>query len=824
MKYKTYFPYAIAVLIFFIISFLFVAKPVAEGKKVIMADITKYKGQSKELNDYKEKTGETALWTNSMFGGMPSYLIKTPPASKFNSFIHKILNLNHFRPVSFIFLLMVGFFIALLCFDVNPWISILGALAYGLSSYFFALIPAGHMSKVLALGYMPGLIGGARLAFRGKPLAGGAIFALFFALQMLVNHLQMTYYTFIILLIYGLSELIFAIKEKRIKPFLTSAAALIFFGLIAIGSNLRTLWTTYEYGEYSIRGKSELTTDAGNKTSGLDKDYATQWSYGIGESFTLLIPNFRGGASVYELSTDSETYKLLSQIQGKAQAKKTITQMPMYWGDQPFTQSTTYVGAVICLLFVLGMYVLKGRTKWWIFASTVVSLILAWGHNVPNITNFLLDHLPGYNKFRAVSSTLVIAQLTMPLMGILALAKMLKGEIMKEKLQKSLFYSVGITGGLALFFALFGKGMFSFEAASDQQYLAQGATQIVDAWQADRAMLLRKDSFRSLLFVLFAGGLLYLYLLKKVKLNYVIAGMGLLILVDMWPVDKRYLNNDDFQTKKEHKTPFTASAADQFILQDPYQHYRVLNLAVSTFQDASTSYFHKSIGGYHGAKWRRYQELYEQSMFQESQGIIGSLQTQNPHVIDATIEKAHTLNMLNTKYIIYNPNARPLVNTAANGNAWFVNNYQVVANADEEMAAIKTTNTKEIALVDERFEEFVEGKTLIPDSLARIELIEYRPDYLKYSCNANSEQLALFSEIYYPKGWIAKVDGKEVDHFRANYLLRALMVPAGEHTIEFSFEPRSYALGGKVAMASSWILFLTLVAAIALPYVKKPKE
>jgi hypothetical protein len=525
-----------------------------------------------------------------------------------------------------------------------------------------------------------------------------------------------------------------------------------------------------------------------------------------------------------ELSTDSETFQLLSQMQGKAQAKKTIKQMPMYWGDVIFTAGPVYVGAIICLLFVLGLFILDKKVKWWLLITTIVSLIFAWGKHIPGITNFLFEYLPGYNKFRAVSSALVIAQFTMPLMAILTLTKIFNGIKDVNKLKKSLYYSFGITAGLALIFALFGKGMFGFEALSDEHYIKQGATQIVDAWQTDRAMLLRKDAFRSFLFISLAAGLLYFYIIKKLKFQYAIAALGLLILVDMWPVNKRFFNNEDFVSKREDRVPFAETPADKYILSDNDPHYRVLNLSVSPFQDASTSYFHKSIGGYHGAKWRRYQELYEHNMFHESQGIIAALQSQDPQKIELAFKKANALNMFNTKYIIYNPKAQPLRNLTAYGHAWFVNDYRMVENADEEIASLREIEADKTALVDKRFADIVENKVIQKDSLAVIQLDEYKPNYLKYSYSSTSEQLALFPEVYYPKGWIATIDGEEVQQFRANYILRAMFVPAGEHTIEFSFEPQSYALGGKISAASSWILFISILGAVLLPLWKERQK
>jgi hypothetical protein len=806
-------PIAIAIALFLILSIAYMS-PALSGKNISQHDVEQFKGMSKELVDYRESTGKEAIWTNSMFGGMPGYLISVTYPNNLLVFFQRVITLNNWRPFSFIFLYLLGFYAALLAFKVNKYLAIVGAIAYAFSSYLIIIIVAGHASKAMALGYLPAIIGGVHLAFRGKYLHGAVLLALALGLQLKVSHLQITYYTLIIILIYGVFELIQAVKDKQLVPFSKALGMLIIGVILAVASNITNLITTAEYGKYSMRGKSDLTSEAENKTSGLDKDYATDWSYGKAESFTLLIPNFMGGASGGELPQDSETFAFLSKVQGKANAKKSIKQMPTYWGGVSYTAGPVYVGAIICFLFILGLFIVDKKLRWWILTATIVSLILAWGKNVPDITNFLLDHLPGYNKFRAVSMTLVIAGFTIPLLAILAFDSLLKKNIDKKKALSALKYSFGITAGLILFFILFAKNLFSFEALSDQQYLAQGYNEFVDALQSDRAMLLRQDAFRSLIFITLAAGIVLFLIKEKLKSVHAIALLGILVLVDMWAVDKRYLNESNFVSNKKYDTPFTPSKADQLILQDNDPDYRVLNIAVSTFNDASTSYFHKSIGGYHGAKMRRYQELIEHNISPEIQKTISALQSGDFNQVDHALASDHVLNMLNTKYIIFNPEAQPLVNNSRLGNAWFVSDYKMAENADEEIAELGKLNTKTSAVIDKQFSEFVLNKQFIPDSLATITLDEYQPNNLKYSTNANSDQLAIFSEIYYPKGWEVSIDGKPAEHFRANYVLRAMVIPAGEHLVEFSFKPKSYYLGEKISLASSLIFILLLIGVV----------
>jgi hypothetical protein len=811
---------AIVIFIFLSVAYMY---PALEGKNIQQSDVIQHRGMSKELVDFRKETGKEGLWTNSMYGGMPGYFVSTRFLGNKLSYIHKLFILNDWRPVCFIFLYLLGFYVTLLAFGVNRWLSIAGAIAYGFSSYLFIIIEVGHISKVLALGYMPAIIGGIHLAFRGKYLWGSLMMAIALGLQIYVVHIQITYYTLIIILIFGLFELIYAIKEKALANFGKSILVLLIGVTLAIGSNIASLWTTHEYGKYSIRGPSELSySNEENKTSGLDKDYATQWSYGISETFTLLIPNFMGGASGGELPENSETYKLLSRIQGKANARKAIKQMPTYWGDVIFTSGPVYAGAIVCFLFVLGLFIVDPKYRWWLLTVTIVSFILAWGRNVPNITNFLLDHLPAYNKFRAVSMTLVIAGFSIPLMAILAFDKVISKKVDRKHLEKALLYSGVIVAGILLFLIAFAGSLFSFEALSDENYLAKGYNDLVDAFQSDRLMLLRKDAFRSLVFVLLTILLIYLLLKEKLKKEHAILALGFLFLFDLWPIDKRYLNKDNFVRKKDYENPIVASKADEIILsyQDPDLDYRVLNLTVNPLLDATTSYFHKSVGGYHGAKMRRFQEIYERHIVPEIQEFSGKLNSGN-HSMAFT--ETGVLNMFNTKYIIHNREAPPIVNRNSLGNAWFVSSYQIVENADEEIVQVGEINTSTSAVIDKRFKHLLDGKTINFDSTGLISLVEYKPNYLKYKTKAKSEQLAIFSEIHYPKGWNATINGEPAEHLRANYVLRGMIIPAGEHTIEFSFRPKSYYVGEKISLISSLLLLLVLLGSIAL-YFKKQIE
>jgi hypothetical protein len=802
--------HATIIFLFFLISLAYFVPDVLEGKKLSQHDILQFKGMSKEIVDYRTQYGEEPLWTNSMFGGMPAYLISTQYKNNALRFVHRILLLFNFRPVCFIFLYLTGAYIALLLFGLNPWLSFAGAIAYAFSSYFLIIIQAGHVSKVLALGYMPPIIAGVYAAFRGKAILGSMVAGIFLGLQIIVNHLQITYYTFLIVLVFIIIELINSIKNKTFQSFIKPLPWLFLFAVLAIGANFSTLWTTYEYGKYSIRGKSELTSNKENATSGLDRDYATQYSYGIDETLTLLIPDFKGGSSGGALKTSSHTYDYIKRNYGATEAKKFITAVPLYYGKQIQTSGPVYVGAVIIFLFILGLFLIKGPVKWWLLAVSIISIVLSWGRYFPLVTNFMLDYFPGYNKFRTVSMTLIMAEFAMPMLGMLALKEIITNNIPRKEFLRALKYTLYILGGVIVLIILI-SGSFDMTGPADEQYRAQGLDKIFDVIQQDRLKLLRTDALRSLILIGLTAVIVYMSYIRKLQFKTIVILLSVLVLADLWPVNKRYLNSSDFVSKKEDKTPFTPSTADLIILKDKDPDYRVLNTSLSVFQDASTSYFHKSLGGYHGAKMRRYQELFDHCILDEINRLYGTLQKQpSTYSVDSVMATLSCINMLNTRYIIYNADAPPLVNKNEPGNAWFVGKIKNVANADEEIAAVGNFNPTEEAVVDSRFEKEIEGFKQRADSSARISLTEYRPNYLKYNSSSSTEQIAIFSEIYYDKGWQAYIDEKPVSHFRADYILRALRVPAGNHTIEFKFHPKSYFTGEKVSLASSILLILLI--------------
>jgi hypothetical protein len=788
---KNLYPHILVVVIFMVLSYIYFS-PLLENKEIQQSDKSNYLGAAKEINDFRDKTGEEALWSNSMFGGMPAYLTSTLYPTNLIKYVDKGL---HFlkRPASQLFILLFGGYVLFLIFGANPYLSFIGAIAFAFTSYNFVIIAAGHNSKVYAIAYMAPLIGGIYLAYKKNVLLGSAIMAMALSLQLVYNHLQITYYTLIIVIVFGIVELFYSIKEKSYNKFIKTSAILLVAAFIAVGTNFSLIWTTYEYGKFSIRGKSELTHNQENKTSGLDKDYATQWSYGIDETMTLLIPNFKGGASGGEVGKNSASYEFFKSVQGERYASQVIKQLPLYWGTQPFTSGPVYVGAIIVFLFVMGLFVLDRKLKWWLVSATVLSIILAWGHNFSLVTNFFLDHVPGYNKFRTVSMTLVIAQFAIPLMAILTLKKIIDGSLQKQEIINALKKSLYIIGGICLFFALLPGIFFDFKALSDQTYIQQGAQAFVDALSDDRKMLLRTDAIRSLIFILLSAGILFAYLKNKVKINVALISLAILVLFDLWMVDKRYMNNDSFVSKQEAREPFRMTTADKMILQDKDPNFRVLNVSVNTFNDASTAYFHKSIGGYHGAKMRRYQELIDFHIMKNNMDV---------------------LNMLNTKYfIVPGENRQPMaqINPGALGNAWFVETYRIVADADAEIEALSDFDPAKEAIIDQRYENYIAGKNFTVNSASEIRLIQYKPNHLLYSVNCATEQLAVFSEIYYPKGWKAFIDGNAVPHFSVNYVLRAMVIPQGQHQVEFKFEPESYFKGNKVSLVSSIILLLAFV-------------
>jgi len=793
ISFKLILPHLVAVVIFLTITYLYFS-PLLEGKQIKQSDVTNFQGMDKESSDYYNKTGEVPLWTNSMFGGMPTYLINLRTHGNLFAKVHQMFTLGGAKPAGMVFLYLLGFYIALLAFRVNPWLSIAGSIAYAFSSYFFIILEPGHITKAIALGYMPALIAGVYLAFNKKILLGAVLFGIFLNLQLLVNHLQITYYTFIILIVLGIFEFIKSFKSKSIFTFSKALIVLSFTAILAIGCNLTNIWLTYEYGKYSMRGKSDLTASKENKTTGLDKDYATAWSYGQSETLTLLIPNAKGGSSGGELSTSSDTYKYFDERYGSVQAKQIIKQMPLYWGEQPFTSGPVYVGAIVVFLFVLGMFLLKGNLKWWLFTITIVSILLAWGKNFSSLTNFFLDYVPGYNKFRTVSMILIIAEFAFPLLAIFTFDHIIRNGIDKAKLFKSFKWTIGIVGGLLLLMIVMPSAFFDFSSLGDSQYAQAGFP--MSELKSDRESLLRMDSLRSLVFVIITATLVYFTALKKIKTNLSIFLIGALFIADMWPINKRYLNNDMFVKKSEVTNAYQPTPQDLEIMKDNSPNYRVLNVAVNTFNDASTSYFHKSIGGYHGAKMKRYQELIENQISKNNMQV---------------------LNMLNTKYIIVPTKEQGNVvqqNPNALGNAWFVKSFKFVENADSELIALTNFNPAYEAIVDKKFTPALSNFSVNFDSTATISLTKYSPNEINYKSSCQTDQLAVFSEIYYDKGWNVFVDNAPANYLRANYVLRAMIVPKGNHEIKFKFEPKGYYFGEKVSMASSILLLLFVCAGV----------
>jgi len=812
---KPFLPHLVAVILFAVISFVYFY-PVLEGKVLKANDSTVSRINSKEIRDYREKHGKEPLWTNSIFGGMPAYLISTKYPG--NLLKHADTILRTFKmPVSVLFLSMAGFYILLLIFGVNPWLSITLSIAYGLSSFFFQILAAGHNTQAIALAYMAPMIGGIYYTYRYDALKGALFTTFILSLEILANHPQITYYAMICLLIFGITELIYAFKNRHVRKFLKATALLVIPFGVALMINFGNLYTVYEYGKYSIRGKSDLSIGSASSTKGLDRDYITYWSYGIDETLNLLIPNFKGGSSK-PFDRDSETVKALR----KNNLASATNQVMRYWGTQPGTDGPHYVGAIIFFLFVLGLIIIKGPEKWWLLAATLLSIMLAWGKNFMPFTNLFIDYFPGYNKFRAVTMALVIAQFCIPLLGALALRNIFNGSTSGNDLLKGLKIATGITGGVILILILIPGIAGSFL----NQYEAEYPDWLKNAMISDRKDLMKSDAFRSLVFILLASGAIFVLLYEKLRKEYFILIIGLLILIDLWIVDKRYLNADRFEKPSVIQKSFAPTTADTYILNDP-SYYRVLNLAVSTFNDNSpTSWFHKSVGGYHGAKFRRYQELIDSSITRDL--MLFQAASENARSIeDLQVVFNNTptpaLNMLNTRYVILTPDAPPLVNQKSLGNVWFAEKPVIVENANKEIMTLKTIDPSRVAVIDMKFNEMVSKSSYPVDSTDKIELVSYQPNELIYKYTAQSEKLTLFSEIYYPAGWKCFIDGNESEHFRANYVLRAMILPAGDHEIRFAFEPSSYIFGNKISFAGS-IIFILMVAGYFVVILKKKQK
>lgn len=850
MNIKKILPYLVAIAIFAIINIVQFS-PIFSGKALEQGDIVRFRGMSQEVTDFRNTEHQEALWTNSMFGGMPAYQVSTVYPGNWLGNIDKAFHAFLPHPNGYVFLYFLGFFILLLCLEINPWLAIIGALAYGFSSYFFIIIEAGHNSKANAIGYLAPLLGGIILLLRGKHWLGFAVSTLFLALELNAGHPQISYYGFMLFGLVFIGYFVVAFKQKAIKPFFISTAIFVAACIVGFLPNTGSLYATYEYGNYTTRGKTELTMNAnlksneGNITSGLDKDYATQWSYGVGETFTFLIPNFKGGASAAIGGVDKDALKSVDP-----QMREQVAQSSAYFGEQPFTSGPVYIGAIVILLCVLGLFIIDHPLKWPLIIGTIMSVMLAWGKNFMGLTSFFMDYFPGYNKFRAVSMILIVAELTIPLLAILALDKFIKSAAKNETftlpflktqidLKKVLIISVALVGGFCLISAFMPTLTNSFIPAGEETQIvnqfrqsgapdaqiAQFMPDFLSNIEKARESIFKSDARRSLTFVGLAAIFLFLYLTKKLKLELFFLSLGVFILADLWPVASRYLNDKNFVPKTQYDAPPVKSQADEQILQDKSLDYRVLNLSTSTFNDAATSYYHKSIGGYHGAKLKKYQEIIDFHLDKEINAFYDGLNTavQNDSLMQVHTAKLGVLNMLNTKYVIVpaKDQSFAIPNPQANGNAWFVKNIKTVANADSEIVALYGLNTKRDAVIQQKNKEITPVASSY-NTDGKITLQSYKPNYLVYETDSKDKGFAVFSEIYYPKGWDAYIDGRLTPHTCVNYVLRGMEIPSGKHKVEFKFEPKAYKTGNTIAMIGS-ILVLIAVGG-GLFFATKKKE
>jgi len=804
-------PHLYAVVVFLILVVVFYQPVFFENKSIYQNDLLQWEGGAKELLDYREKTGEEGFWSNSMFGGMPAYLVNLKYSGDLLQYVYQIITLGLPHPANQTFMALLSFYILLLVFGVRPYLAIVGAVAFGFSSFNIINIEAGHNSKGWAIAYMGLVMAGIHLAFTGKKMAGFILTALAMGLHLRVNHLQITYYLLFIVLIYGLVLLVIHFKNKQ-KPveFFKTVAVLSVAVIIALGANFGRIWGVYQYGEYSTRGPSALTTDPSEKVSGLDRDYVFAWSNSPMETFTLLIPNFRGGASGQEVSRDSEIAKALRKNNiPEAQISQFIKRVNTYWGPLPFTSGPIYAGAIICFLFILAIFTAPKRYVYWLVAATLISFILSWGKHFPVINYFLYDYLPGYSKFRSVSMAITIALFSMPLLGFIGLERMFQLS-WNKKIQKDLFIAFGITAGFCLLAALFG-GIFSYSGPSDARLTSQYPNWLLSALRDTRESLLRADAFRSFFFISSTLVVIFFYLKGRINERLSIGIMSVLVLLDLWAIDRRFLNDENY-SRNPQRNYFQATEADQFILQDPSLSYRVYNIQ-NPFNEARTSYHHQSVGGYHGAKLGRYQDMIDRYLGNARNQVIAELQSGQPEFDDFKI-----LNMLNAKYIIAGSGRNAVIkNKNALGNAWFIEKVIKVNSPNEAIDKVGEIDPATTAVINASEFDIFETNF---NPQGKIELVDCQPNYLKYTCETPKKAFAVFSEIYYPEGWQANIDGKPAQHVRVNYILRGMEIPAGEHVIEFEFELPGYSLGNTVTMIFSVFIILLSFAGLVV-FLKK---
>lgn len=841
-NWKKWLPDVVVVVIFAVIAFAYFYPADVEDRILFRHDSSAGIGAGQEASEYMQRTGERTRWTNALFGGMPTY--QTAPSYDSTDTLQTAVNAYHLwlpENVWYVFAYLLGFYILLRAFNFKQWLAMLGAIVWAFSSYFFIIIAAGHIWKVMALAYLPPMIAGIVLAYRGKYLWGLVVTSIFAAFEVYANHVQMTYYYLFVIVAMVIAFIIEGAKKKDWHHVLKATGICAAGALIGICLNLSNLYHTWQYSQETMRGKSELVKEnsANQTSSGLDRDYITQWSYGLDETWTLLIPNTKGGASVPISQDETAMAHADEQVEnffGQVFQMNPYNNFYEYWGTQPMTAGPVYVGAFVMFLFVLGLFLVKGPMKWALLAATILSILLSWGKNFMPMTDLFLDFVPMYAKFRTVASILVIAEFTIPLLAMLALKKVIdEPQVLKEK-AKYFYISLALTGGFCLLFALIPDLFFNFSSAQDAQTVDMMNAQIVqlltdhpDIMQQYQAVIghllpsleeMHKavfvaDCWRSLLIILIGVICLLLYRWGKLRATWLVIALSVLCLVDMWQVNKRYLNDEMFVPKAERENPIKPTYADEQIMQDKELDYRVLNMTTNTFNENETSYFHKSIGGYHAAKLRRYQELIDAFIMPEMQSLFIALPQVGYDLNQLSIDSlAPVLNMLNTKYIITAVNNQPVPqrNFQAYGNAWFVDKVSYVENANEELDALGSLPLRHEAVADKKFADVL-GQSTPQDTLSIVTLNKYEPNQLTYTVNSGKGGVVVFSEIYYP-GWTATIDGQEAELGRVNYVLRALQVKPGRHEVILSFFPKSVKTTETIAYLSYGVLLLIILSGV----------
>ena len=797
-------PYLVIIAGFILISYAF-APYVLSGKIVNQSDISSWEGMAHEIITHNEQHPEDpALWTNSMFSGMPATQISVKYRGDLTEYLYELLFWGK-RPPSYFIISMVGAFLLFLAFGVNPWIGAIGAIAVSLCSYNMQIIQVGHNTKMVAIAFMPWVLAALAAAYRKGSYLSALLFGLALSFQIKANHPQITYYLAFAVVGYAIAELCGAIRRHELKQWSLISAVLLLSGVLGIATNANKLIPTYEYAAYTMRGGSELSTkSAGNTGNGLDIEYATAWSYGPSETFNLMIPNFNGGSSSGELSKDSNTGKLIRS--NYANANAILRNMPLYWGPQPFTAGPMYMGDISIFLFILGLIVIKGRYKWWVVGVSLLALLLSYGYHLLWFSELFFKYVPLYNKFRTVSMVLLLLQITIPLLGFVALDRIMKTETLeqKKKFTTSLLISYGITGGICLLFTILPTLAGDFASSSDAMF--GNNREIIQALRLDRMALLRKDAFTSFIFISIAFAAIYAVVKGVINRKWGIAAVAAAVIINFWSVDKRYLNESHFFSKKDYNSQFALTTSDKYILNDKKPDERVLDLTVNVFNNSITSYHHHTIGGYSPAKLQRYQDIIDYYLNNEIETLVDELNSTG-------VPQFHPImSMLNTKYIIFNKNYAPLTYEWALGNGWMAQEVIYASSADSEIELLGKADTRTQAVVYNP--DKADGTIAQLHGKGSVELLEYSPNYLKYRCNTEQEGIAVFSQVYYPAGWKAYIDGTESEILRTNYILRGVHLTPGEHIVEMRYAPASFKVGKNISLASSAILILMIISSI----------